>query len=300
MANRELVPATAGETGRAPWPPGGAAAGAIGATGATGATLPEPGVPGPETGSAGAAPGPATRGWVHSIETAGTLDGPGIRFVVFTSGCPLRCVYCHNPDARAMHGGRRRTAGDLVEELESYAPFLRITGGGLTVSGGEPLLQPAFVEAIFGGARELGVHTALDTSGFLGKRASDRLLQLTDLTLLDIKSFDPATYRSVTGVSLRPTLDFARRLSAMRRPAWIRFVLVPGVTDAPANVAGVADFVATLANVERVEVLPFHKMGEYKWAALGLPYTLEDIQPPSTAQVEEVRQVFRQRDLLTF
>ncbi len=156
------------------------------------------------------------------------------------------------------------------------------------------------MEAIFAGARELGVHTALDTSGFLGKRASDRLLQLTDLTLLDIKSFDPATYRSVTGVSLRPTLDFARRLSDMRRPAWIRFVLVPGVTDAPANVAGVADFVATLANVERVEVLPFHKMGEYKWAALGLPYTLEDIQPPSTAQVEEVRQVFRQRDLLTF
>ncbi len=296
MANHELVPATAGETGRAPWTPGGAAAGAAGATGAT---LPEPGVPGSQTGSARAAPGPATRGWVHSVETAGTLDGPGIRFVVFTSGCPLRCVYCHNPDARAMHGGRLRTAGDLVEEVESYAPFLKITGGGLTVSGGEPLLQPAFVEAIFAGARELGVHTALDTSGFLGKRASDRLLQLTDLTLLDIKSFDPATYRSVTGVSLRPTLDFARRLADRGRPAWIRFVLVPGVTDAPGNVAGLADFVAGLTNVERVEVLPFHKMGEYKWQSLGLPYTLRDVQPPTPEQVESVRQIFRERGLLS-
>lgn len=294
MAKAECVLEPGSRCDGGSWSPGGATTAGPAMTERPASLQATPG------GSGIVVPDRDTRGWVHSIETAGTLDGPGIRFVIFTSGCPLSCVYCHNPDARAMRGGHRRSAGEMLDEIETYAPFLRITGGGVTISGGEPLLQPAFVEAIFAGARSLGVHTALDTSGFLGKRASDRLLELTDLTLLDIKSFDPATYRSVTGVALKPTLDFARRLSEMGRPAWIRFVLVPGITDAPANVDGLADFVATLRNVERVEVLPFHKMGEFKWASLGLPYTLTEVEPPTHQQVESVREVFRSRGLLTF
>jgi len=212
-------------------------------------------------------------GRVHSIETAGLLDGPGIRQVIFLSGCPLRCRYCHNPDTVDFSGGKLCSAEDLLADLARRRAFLR--KGGLTLSGGEPLVQTEFTKALLRGAKALGLHTAVDTSGYLGARVDDELIELTDLWLLDIKSFDPATYKKVTGVEVAPTLAFARRLAERKRPLWIRFVLVPGLTDEAANIDGVAGFVASLGSaVEHVEVLPFHKMGEAKWAACGVTYML--------------------------
>ena len=236
-------------------------------------------------------------GYVHSVETGGTVDGPGLRYVVFTAGCPLRCLYCHNPDCFHRKNGRLMQVEDLLADMATYAPFLKRGGGGLTVSGGEPLVQPAFTHRVLAGAKAFGLHTALDTSGFLGAKASDALLADTDLVLLDIKAFAPDTYERVTGVALQPTLDFARRLAALGKPVWVRYVLVPGLTDTPAEIEGLADFVADLAVVERVEVLPFHKMGEWKWEQLDMPYQLKDTQPPSEALQESTRDAFRRRGL---
>ena len=236
------------------------------------------------------APGPDTLGRVHSVETCGTVDGPGTRYIVFTSGCPLRCQYCHNPDTQGKACGGEKTAASVVEDVLRYKNFIR--RGGLTISGGEPLMQPDFVHAIFKGAKDAGIHTALDTSGFLGARASDALLESVDLVLLDLKSWLPETYRKVTGVGIEPTLAFARRLEAMGKPVWMRFVLVPGLTDAKANLEGVAKFIASLSNVERTEILPFHKMGESKYKALGMPYNLTDIPTPTAAQLAEAHAIF--------
>ncbi|HYH37239.1 MAG TPA: pyruvate formate-lyase-activating protein [Azospirillum sp.] len=236
-------------------------------------------------------------GWIHSVETAGTVDGPGVRFVLFTAGCPLRCLYCHNPDSQHMKEGHQVSIEQVLDEIASYADMLKRMHGGLTISGGEPLVQPEFTAAILRGAKELGLHTALDTSGYLGARASGGLLADTDLVLLDVKHIDPDTYRRLTGVELQPTLDFARHLDALGKPMWIRYVLVPGLTDQPDAVERLADFVASLGSVERVDVLPFHKMGEYKWFERDLRYELADVQPPTPEAAEAVRGVFRSRGL---
>ena len=185
-----------------------------------------------------------------------------------------------------------RYAAQALRRRLGYRRFIDAAGGGLTVSGGEPLLQPAFTRAILAGAKELGLHAALDTSGYLGSRADDELLDATDLVLLDIKSFDPATAQRVTGGSIAPTLAFARRLAARRQRVWVRFVLVPGWTDDPGNVAGLAQFVASLGNVERVDVLPFHTLGAAKYAALGLDYPCAEVSPPAAEQTDRVRAVF--------
>ena len=236
-------------------------------------------------------------GYIHSIETLGTVDGPGVRYVIFTQGCPLHCLYCHNPDSFKMKKGKLVASGTLLDDIGRSADFLRRAKGGVTLSGGEPLVQPRFAASIFRGCKEIGLHTALDTSGHLGAKVSDAMLDDIDLVLLDIKSFDPAIYRRVTGVELQPTLDFARRLDSLGKPMWIRFVLVPGLTDDSANVEGLADFAASLKMVERVEVAPFHKMGEFKWAELRLPYELADTEPPTRASVIQVHQVFSSRGL---
>jgi pyruvate formate lyase activating enzyme len=215
-------------------------------------------------------------GYVHSYETGSRLDGPGVRVTLFVSGCPLRCQYCHNPDTWHLRHGTRVAAERVAARLGHFAPALRAMNGGLTISGGEPLVQVAFTERVFGAAKALGLHTALDTSGLLGARASDDYLRRVDLVLLDIKSHDPATYRLVTKREVEPTLRFAERLAAMGKPVWVRYVLVPGLTDDEANVAGVAAFVAPMRNVEWVEVLPFHQLGEFKWRELGLDYTLAE------------------------
>jgi len=218
-------------------------------------------------------------GYAHSYETGSHLDGPGVRVTLFLSGCPLRCQYCHNPDTWKLKHGMRVPLERIVTRLGHFAPALRSMRGGLTLSGGEPLVQPAFSRRIFAAAKSYGLHTALDTSGFLGERATDEYLQSVDLVLLDIKSWDPETYRRVTNQEVAPTLRFAERLAAMGKPVWVRFVLVPGLTDDPANVAGVAKFIAPMKNVEWVEVLPFHQLGTFKWKALGLEYQLADTPP---------------------
>jgi pyruvate formate lyase activating enzyme len=232
-------------------------------------------------------------GWIHSYETGSTLDGPGVRVVVFMSGCLLRCLYCHNPDTWHLKDGTRVSFERARTALQGYAAALRAMGGGLTISGGEPLVQMHFTKRLFAAAKEMGLHTALDTSGFLGARADDEYLRQVDLVLLDIKSWDPATYRRAVGQDIKPTLKFAERLAALDKPVWVRFVLVPGLTDDPASVEGIARFVAPMKNVEWIEVLPFHQMGAFKWQALGLNYELSDTPSPCTELVERVLSQFR-------
>ena len=232
-------------------------------------------------------------GWLHSYETGSTVDGPGVRITVFMSGCLLRCLYCHNPDTWHLKDGTRVSLEQAVRRLGDFAPMVRAMGGGLTISGGEPLVQPAFTRALFGAARSMGLHTALDTSGFLGARADDDYLANVDLVLLDIKSGDPEIYRRVTGKELEPTLRFAERLAAARKPVWVRYVLVPGLTDDPSNLDKAARFVAPMKNVEWVEVLPFHQMGSFKWKSLGLEYKLSETAAPTTDQVQAALKTFR-------
>jgi len=232
-------------------------------------------------------------GYVHSIVTGGTVDGPGMRFVIFTTGCPLRCLFCHNPDTRNLKDGKLFTAAELVEDATRYADFMKRTGGGVTVTGGEPLFQQDFVTAIFKGCKARGFHTALDTSGYLGKMTKNELLDVTDLVLLDIKSFDPETYRRVTGMNLQTTLDFAERLAAIGKPMWVRCVIVPGLTDDLPTLERLAAYLKTLGNVEKIEILPFHKMGEPKWKALGYDYKLTDTPEPSAESIEKTRALFR-------
>lgn len=239
-------------------------------------------------------------GSMHSWELVTAVDGPGTRLTVFLAGCPLRCLYCHNPDTMRIRDGQAVTATELLARVERYLPIFRATGGGLTVSGGEPLFQPAFLSRLLRGATELGVHTAIDTSGYLGRHAGDAMLEDVDLVLLDVKSGLPETYRRTTGRELQPTLDFGRRLAERGTEIWVRFVVVPGLTDAEDNVAAAADHVAGWGSVSRVEVLPFHQMGRDKWQRLGMEYELGDTEPPSPAVVARVRRQFADRGLTVY
>jgi pyruvate formate lyase activating enzyme len=234
------------------------------------------------------------RGYMHSAETTGTVNGPGVRYTIYLSGCPLRCLYCHNPDTWEMRLGARTTVQKVVDDIAPYQVFAQTTGGGLTASGGEPMLQPRFLTALFRQVKAQlgGMHTCLDTSGALGARAGDDLLDATDLVLLDIKSGLPETYRRVTAGELEPTLQFARRLSDRGNLMWIRYVLVPGLTDEPDNVRAVAEFAATLDTVERVEILPFHTLGSQKYEALGREFPLRDCRAPSRDEVRAAQDIF--------
>lgn len=238
---------------------------------------------------------------MHSWELVTGVDGPGTRLTVFLSGCPLRCLYCHNPDTMFAAKGTPVLLEDLVRRLKRYRGVFRASKGGLTISGGEPLMQPAFVGRLLRAAKDMGIHTAVDTSGFLGANASDELLDDVDLVLLDVKSGIPETYSRATGRELEPTLAFARRLAERNsEEIWVRFVLVPDLTDSVENVEAVADVVATMPNVTRVEVLPFHQMGRDKWVAMGLPYQLGDTPTPSPELAERVRNQFRSRGLTAY
>jgi pyruvate formate lyase activating enzyme len=232
-------------------------------------------------------------GYCHSYETSSRYDGPGLRVVIFTSGCLLRCTYCHNPDTWHLKDGTYVSAEQVLRRLADFAPSILALGGGLTISGGEAMVQRGFTRRIFTGARKMGLHTAIQTSGFLGDRADDAYLSEIDLVLLDIKSSDPETYRRITGRDIAPTLRFAERLASMSKPVWVRFTLVPGATDDPANVEGIARLVAPMKNVEWVEVQPFHQMGAFKWRAMGLEYKLADTLPPSRDLVNRVIGQFR-------
>jgi pyruvate formate lyase activating enzyme len=239
-------------------------------------------------------------GYVHSYEVGSTVDGPGLRFVAFLSGCLLRCQYCHNPDTWHKRNGHPVTVSRAMKEIGKYAKVLKITRGGVTLSGGEPMVQRPFMTRIFRRCKELGLHTCLDTSGRMGDRMTDQDLMDIDLHLLDIKSGDPAIYEKVTHQPLQPTLDYAHRLSALARPMWIRYVLVPDLTDGFDNVEKVADLCAELRSLERVEILRFHQLGSDKWTRLGLEYPLENVEAPSAELTERVREQFRSRGLTVY
>jgi pyruvate formate lyase activating enzyme len=239
-------------------------------------------------------------GFLHSFTTGSTVDGPGVRLVAWLSGCQFRCLYCHNPDTWNMNYGIPVTLGAAIEELRKYSGGLKIMSGGLTLSGGEPLMQDRFVMRLLTAARAMGIHTALDTNGSLGKRISDGELETIDLVLLDIKCWGAERHRALTGMDIEPVLDFARRLSNHKRPVWVRFVLVPGLTDDSDDIAQIAKFAASLGNVERVDVLPFHQMGQFKWKALKLDYTLADVRPPPAAAVQRVVDQFRAEGLKAY
>jgi len=232
-------------------------------------------------------------GYVHSYETSSRYDGPGLRAVLFVSGCLLRCTYCHNPDTWHLKDGTYISAQQVIDRLGQFASALRALDGGLTISGGEVMVQLAFTKRILAGAKQMGLHTAIETSGFLGDRVDESYLSVLDLVLLDIKSSNPDTYKAVTGRDLAPTLRFAERLAKMNKPVWVRFTLVPGHTDDPANVEGIAKFIAPMKNVEWVEVQPFHKMGEFKWKAMNLDYKHANTPPPTTELVNRVIEQFR-------
>ncbi len=227
-------------------------------------------------------------GYVHSYETSSRYDGPGVRAVLFLSGCLLRCSYCHNPDTWHLKDGTYVSAQHVIDRLRSFAPALRKLDGGLTISGGEPMVQIDFTRRILAAAQDMGLHTAIETSGFLGHRADEKFLSCVDLVLLDIKSSDPETYRIATGRELAPTLRFAEKLASIGKPVWVRFTLVPGLTDDPANVEGIGRLVAPMKNVQWVEVQPFHQMGAFKWKAMGIPYKHADARAATQDLVNRV------------
>jgi pyruvate formate lyase activating enzyme len=236
-------------------------------------------------------------GFLHSFTTGSAVDGPGMRVVAWTTGCMFRCLYCHNPDTWKLKNGIPVTVARATEELRKYRVGLKVMSGGFTLSGGEPLVQDRFAVKLLTAVHGLGIHTALDTNGHFGDRLSDAELEQIDLVLLDIKGWDRERHLRLTAQEIGPTLAFARRLAARRQTLWLRFVLVPGLTDDPGDVANLARFAAELGNVARVDVLPFHQMGRYKWEKLGLAYELGDVKPPAVEAVERALALFRAEGL---
>ena len=232
-------------------------------------------------------------GLVHSWELVTAVDGPGTRMTLFLSGCPLRCLYCHNPDTMEMREGTLEKVEDVIAKVLRYKKIFAMSGGGLTLSGGEPLFQTAFAKRILHAAHQAGIHTAIDTSGFLGARLSDADLNDIDLVLLDVKSGSPDVYQKVTGQKLEPTIEFGNRLAHLKKRIWIRFVLVPGLTDDLENIQRVREIISPWQDaIERVEVLPFHNMGQDKWNQLGMHYQLTNVAPPKPEQVAATRNIF--------
>jgi pyruvate formate lyase activating enzyme len=239
-------------------------------------------------------------GFLHSFTTGSTVDGPGVRVVAWTAGCMWRCLYCHNPDTWTMSNGMLVTVERAAEELRKYRHGLKVMSGGFTLSGGEPLMQHRFAVKLFAAARAMGIHTAVETNGYYGAKLSDAELETIDLVLLDIKTWDSERHRRLTGMTNDATRTFAQRLAANKRPMWVRFVLVPDLTDHFDDVKSIASFVATLGNVQRVEILPFHQLGRYKWKELGIPYQLEQTDPPTAEAVENVCGLFRAEGLTAY
>ena len=236
-------------------------------------------------------------GFLHSFTTGSTVDGPGVRVVAWTTGCMWRCLYCHNPDTWTMTNGLPVPVARAAAELAKYRQGLKVMNGGFTLSGGEPLLQHRFAAKLCAESHRMGIHTAIETNGYFGEQWGDADLENLDLVLLGLKTFDAERHKNLTGMDNAPTLAFGRRLAALRKPIWGRFVLVPGLTDDLDDLARLAEFAAGLGTVERVEVLPFHQMGRYKWKQLGLNYTLEGTPAPSDELCQRVIGVFRAQGL---
>jgi pyruvate formate lyase activating enzyme len=236
-------------------------------------------------------------GFLHSFTTGSAVDGPGIRVVAWTTGCMWRCQYCHNPDTWTMSNGLPVTVQRAAEELKKYRHGLRVMAGGFTLSGGEPLMQHRFAVKLLTAAKAMGIHTTMETNGHYGERLSDDDLKSLDLVMLGVKTWDPERHKALTGKDIEPTLAFGRRLAALKKPIWIRFVLVPGLTDDSADIASIAGYAAGLGTVERVEVLPFHQLGRYKWQQLGLQYALDKVEPPSAEACAKAVAIFRAQGL---
>ena len=236
-------------------------------------------------------------GFLHSFTTGSTVDGPGVRVVGWTTGCHWRCLFCHNPDTWTMTNGIPVTLARATEQLRKYRYGLKMMSGGFTLSGGEPLMQDRFVVKLFTATKAMGIHTALNSNGSLHGRLTDAELDQIDLVIMDIKTWDPERHRNLTGMDNAATLEFAWRLAIRRKALWLRFVLIPGLTDNDDDIAQIARFAASLGNVERVDVLPFHQMGRFKWKELKLNYALNDVQPPSQQAVERACALFRAEGL---
>lgn len=232
-------------------------------------------------------------GRIHSFESCGTVDGPGIRFVVFMQGCPLRCLYCHNRDTWDARGGREVEVADVMREILKYRSYMRFSGGGVTITGGEPLLQAEFVRELLRECKRAQIHAAVDTSGYAPIEKARPVLEVADLVLLDLKCMNAETHQRLTGRELAVVLRFAHAVSEMGKPLWIRHVLVPGWTDREEFLRQLGEFIASLKTVEAVELLPFHKMGEYKWAELGCQYSLSDVSPPTKTQVKHALDILK-------
>lgn len=234
-------------------------------------------------------------GFVHSTESFGTKDGPGIRYIFFLQGCHLRCLYCHNADTWNKGEKTRMTPEEAFHEVEKVKGFIK--SGGVTVSGGEPLMQPDFVLELFKLCKQNGIHTCADTNGYLFNDKIKEVLELTDLVLLDVKHIDPQKYFDLTNVELQPTLDFLNYLSEIKKPTWIRYVLVPGYTDNESDLKNWAGYISKFENVERVDILPFHQMGAHKWEEIGREYPLKDVQPASIEDVQRAERIFKEAGL---
>ena len=237
-------------------------------------------------------------GFLHSFTTGSFVDGPGMRLVAWTTSCMFRCQYCHNPDTWTLSNGIPVPLERAVEEIRKYSYGLKQMHGGFTLSGGEPLMQHRFAVRLFEATKDLGVNTAIETNGYYGDKLSDEELSLIDLVILDMKAFTRAQHERVTGgMHNEDVLEVCNRLSALQRPMWLRYVLVPGLTDIPEEMEAVADFGASLGVVERAEILPFHQMGRYKWERLKLHYKLEETDPPTIEGVAKAVEIFRSAGL---
>ena len=232
-------------------------------------------------------------GFLHSFTTGSAVDGPGIRLVAWTTACMFRCQYCHNPDTWTLKNGIPVPLKRAVEEVQKYAGGLKAMKGGFTLSGGEPLMQDRFAARLFAAVKGMGVHTAIETNGYYSDRLSDEEITSIDLVILDMKAFTADQHRRVTGLGNSEVLEFGRRLAALKRPMWLRYVLVPGLTDIPEEMEALASYGASLGVVERVEILPFHQLGQYKWQRLGITYELEATQPPTAEEVAKATDIFR-------
>tara|TARA_R110001583_G_scaffold6618_1_gene33520 strand:- start:23101 stop:23841 length:741 start_codon:yes stop_codon:yes gene_type:complete len=235
-------------------------------------------------------------GHVHSIETCGTVDGPGIRFIIFLQGCLMRCKYCHNRDTWDLEGGKEMTVDELMTEILQYRHFINASGGGITISGGEAMLQPEFVKAMFQACRMEGIHTCLDTNGFVRKidDTTKGVLDVADLVLLDIKQMDNKKHIDLTHVSNKYTLEFAKYLAQQNQPVYLRYVVLPGYTDNLDDVHALGKFIEPMKNIEKIELLPYHELGKHKWIAMGEIYPLDGINPPAKETMEEVKNILLQ------
>ena len=230
-------------------------------------------------------------GRIHSTETCGTVDGPGLRYVAFFQGCMMNCRYCHNPDTWGMKGGSEITVGELLSDVLKYKSYMLFSGGGFTASGGEPLIQAEFITELFKQLKQRGIHTAIDTSGYADLNKVDDLFTYTDLVLLDIKCFNPERHIMLTSVKIDKTLQLAEYLNKRQIPVWIRYVVVPGITDFKDDIRRMTEYLKRFSNIERVGLLPFHKIGEYKWEAMGLKYTLKDTPVPDKAVMKRLNEI---------